>query len=223
MTQSLLDVTRELETLLANVAHVAARRRSIIRATVLHHEDIPNGLHRPLEEPYKTLIGDAWGRIERYIADSGLVQQKSFRVVTYRDVPIPTVIIDAYEALYLSAYGSDALKIGDDNQIHGTGKAEKGRTRSDQVETRGGAIQKKKLSASRTDVIKNLKSYQYKLKVDKRLRKMSKEIGEFLSDAEPTTVFHRCTSCKKTGESDWKHCPRCGAEMEQIDAQLSKS
>ena len=198
------------------VVAVQGLRRDEIKRTVLHHEDTPDGVHRPLQEPYRTQIGDAWGRIERLVTDSGLVQQKTFKVVTYRDVPIPEAIVDAYETLYLAVYGSDALRIGDDNAIHGSGKAERGRTRSDQIETRGGAIQKKKLSASRKDVIKHGPSYAYKVKVDKRLRKMAKEIQAFVARVEVPNGYYRCTACKRIGEDDWKHCPRCGELMEHV-------
>lgn len=225
MTQELLDLTRKLDELLTAVAYTAALRRAEIRRTVQPIDNVPNGVHRPLQEPYRSEIKVLWDRIERHIGESGLVQTRSFRVVSYRDVPIPNHIIDAYESLYLSAYGSDALRIGDDNQIHGSGKAERGRVKSDQVETRGGAIQKKKLSASRKDVIKHLPSYQFKLKVDKRLRKMSKEIGAFLADTAESSIYHRCVKCKRIGEEEWNHCPRCGQEMEQVntDEKLSTS
>ena len=138
-------------------------------------------------------------------------------VPTSGDRLTPKAFLEAYELLFVEVFGSGAI-VQDDTHIHGSGKAKRGRTASDQVETRGGAIQKKKLSASQKNVIKSQRAFNEKTKIDKRLRKLGKEIYEWLSKEQtaPTEFYLRCGKCKKHAEDDWLHCPRCGHQTERV-------
>lgn len=139
-------------------------------------------------------------------------------VPTSGDRLTPAAFLEAYELLYVETYGSGAI-FQDDTQIHGSGKAQRGRVKSDAVETRGGAVQKKKLSASQKNVIKSQRAFNEKTKIDKRLRKMGKEIFEYLNkEAVSNPQFYmKCTKCKKHAEDEWMFCPRCGAKTERIN------
>jgi len=138
-------------------------------------------------------------------------------VPTSGDRLTPPPFLEAYELLFVETYGSGAI-VQDETHIHGSGKAQRGRTSSDQVETRGGAIQKKKLSASQKNVVKSQRAFNEKTKVDKRLRKIGKEIYEFLNKEQhkPTEWWMRCSKCKKHAEDEWQFCPRCGAPTERM-------
>lgn len=139
-------------------------------------------------------------------------------VPTSGDRLTPAAFLEAYELLYVETFGSGAI-VQDDNHIHGTGKAQRGRTKSSDVETRGGAVQKKKLSASQKNVIKSQRAFNEKTKIDKRLRKMGKEILEYLNKEATKKVdfYMRCSKCKKHAEDEWQFCPRCGATTERIN------
>lgn len=139
-------------------------------------------------------------------------------VPTSGDRLTPQAFLEAYELLYVETYGSGAI-VQDDTHIHGTGKAQRGRTKSSDVETRGGAVQKKKLSASQKNVIKSQRAFNEKTKIDKRLRKMGKEILEYLNKEATKKVdfYMRCSKCKKHAEDEWQFCPRCGATTERIN------
>lgn len=138
-------------------------------------------------------------------------------VPTSGDRLTPTAFLEAYELLYVETYGSGAI-VQDDNHIHGTGKAQRGRTKSSDVETRGGAVQKKKLSASQKNVIKSQRAFNEKTKIDKRLRKMGKEIFEWLNkeQTEPVHYWVRCSKCKKHAEDGYAFCPWCGNKTEKV-------
>lgn len=138
-------------------------------------------------------------------------------VPTSGDRLTPAAFLEAYELLFVETYGSGAI-VQDDNQIHGSGKAQRGRTKSSDVETRGGAIQKKKLSASQKNVIKSQRAFNEKTKIDKRLRKMGKEILEYLNKEATTNpqFYMRCAKCKKHAEDNWEFCPRCGHRTERV-------
>ena len=139
-------------------------------------------------------------------------------VPTSGDRITPAPFLDAYKLLYDEVFGTGAI-FQDDTQIHGTGKAIRGRTRSDAVETRGGAVQKKKLSASQKNVIKSQRAFNEKTKIDKRLRKIGKEIYEFINKEKAITHdwYVRCSKCKKHMDDDYLFCPRDGAPAERVN------
>lgn len=139
-------------------------------------------------------------------------------VPTSGDRLTPAPFLEAYQLLHDETYGTGAI-FQDDTAIHGTGKAQRGRVRSDEVETRGGAVQKKKLSASQKNVIKSQRAFNEKTKIDKRLRKIGKEIYEWLNKekAAPAEFWTRCSKCKKHTEDDWQFCPRDGAPVERVN------
>lgn len=138
-------------------------------------------------------------------------------VPTSGDRLTPAPFLEAYQLLHDETYGTGAI-FQDDTAIHGAGKAIRGRVRSDAIETRGGAIQKKKLSASQKNVIKSQRAFNEKTKIDKRLRKIGKEIYEWLNkeNLKPAEYWTRCSKCKKHTEDDWQFCPRDGARTERV-------
>ena len=139
-------------------------------------------------------------------------------VPTSGDRLTPAPFLEAYQLLHDETYGTGAI-FQDDNAIHGAGKAQRGRIRSDAVETRGGAVQKKKLSASQKNVIKSQRAFNEKTKIDKRLRKLGKEIYDWINKEQisPTEYWTRCSKCKKHTEDDWQFCPRDGAATERVN------
>lgn len=122
---------------------------------------------------------------------------------------LPQGLVEAYETLYIRAYGSDAPYLGDPISIHGSGKALRGRIKTSETEKRAGAFQKKKLSASRTSIIQDQKAFDIKDKIDKKLRRVSREIYSLLNNQE-TVVRSVCSKCRRLGEPEWKYCPACG-------------
>lgn len=139
-------------------------------------------------------------------------------VPTSGDRLTPAPFLEAYQLLFMETYGSGAI-FQDDTQIHGTGKAQRGRTKSSDIETRGGAVQKKKLSASQKNVIKSQRAFNEKTRIDKRLRKMGKEIYDWINkeNLKPTEYWTRCSKCKKHTEDDWQFCPRDGQPTERVN------
>lgn len=127
----------------------------------------------------------------------------------------PTPFMDAYELLHITAYGSDSLNIGDPNKVEDSGKAFRGRVKSDQVEKRGGAIQKRKLSASQTSIIKNERAFNQKARVDKRLRTIAREILRELEDPNRGRVEQKCPGCGRFVST--RFCGHCGRKVDAND------
>lgn len=136
------------------------------------------------------------------------------RTRQHRTELMPPQIMEAYELLFITAYGSNAIFIGDPQSIHGTGKAQRGRTRSDQVETRGGAIQKKRLAASQKNTVLDQSAFNLKTRIDKRLRHLARDIyADLAPDANPTPPPVHCPQCNREIKPHYRFCPRCGDRM----------
>ena len=225
LTYLMVNLAEQLEA----AARTDASRRAIIDdMTHDAYTHPPDAQGRTQDASDTALLSSINERIKRAAAQITILApthtKETYVARPAQDVPTsgdrltPAAFLEAYELLYVETYGSGAI-VQDDNHIHGTGKAQRGRTKSSDVETRGGAIQKKKLSASQKNVIKNQRAFNEKTRIDKRLRKMGKEIFEYLSkEAQTQAKFYmRCTKCKKHAEDEWKFCPRCGSETEQIN------
>lgn len=145
---------------------------------------------------------------------------RRMRVVTVDEMTasreqLPTPIRDAYELLFIQAYGSDpAISSGDPVVKPGIGKPQV-RVSTNRDQGIGGAASGggKRPGASTRNIIKDRRAYEMKIKVDRRLRRLSKEIFDFLAGAETMREVNVCSRCARIGEDDWRFCPSCGFEM----------
>jgi len=224
LTVVMLQLAHTLE----NAARQDAIRRAIIDDMTHDAYVMPLDADKRPQDVSDAKLRDAHARIVE-AAKKITILQPTHTKETYvarpaQDVPTsgdrltPQAFLEAYELLYIETYGSGAI-VQDDNHIHGTGKAQRGRTKSSDVETRGGAVQKKKLSASQKNVIKSQRAFNEKTKIDKRLRRIGKEILVYLNHEAQTRpdFYMKCTKCKKHAEDDWQFCPRCGAKTERVN------
>ena len=101
---------------------------------------------------------------------------------------VPDAFLQAYDLLYTSAYGTGALVIGDPNKIHESGKPLRARTSSSQTQKRGGAVEKKRLSASQKNIIRSEPAFHLKRRIDKRLRSLAREIYEELNSSDANVL-----------------------------------
>lgn len=143
-----------------------------------------------------------------------LVNLRKWSPVSQRYHPaefLPDFIVSAYEILYVETYGSDAQYLGDPNALsHLPLRAP---LNSNQNQTRGVAVQKKKLSSSQRSPLKNERAFRIKQKYDRKLRKVMRELKTELADREAPPQ-PRCSRCARLGDGDWMYCPACGHRME---------
>jgi hypothetical protein len=221
------SMMRLAEALEEAVIHDARRRTAIDDMTHMSYVEPLDADRRP-QDAYGARIASLHERI-RNAAQRITILAPTHTKETYvarpaQDVPTsgdrltPAAFLEAYQLLHDETYGTGAI-FQDENAIHGAGKAQRGRTKSDAVETRGGAVQKKKLSASQKNIIKSQRAFNMKTKIDKRLRKMGKEIFDYLNKEAASKVdfYMRCSKCKKHAEDEWQFCPRCGATTERVN------
>jgi hypothetical protein len=67
--------------------------------------------------------------------------------------------------------------------------------------------------------LKNERLFKYKVKVDKRLRRLAREISAMVDGRNVVAAANRvCTGrCKKYGDAEWDYCARCGGPMRQVE------
>lgn len=169
-------------------------------------------------------------RLAEFMGSAGLRQSEIALAVLYL---LPKDFRDAYEALYHRALKVEGDKgareswielKGDDEgmestRLGGVGKASGARrSRLKEGETLGGmAGASGGKTYKRAWTIADEKALEMKSRVDKRLRKMARELRGFLEEAEGGAEDRvgeqkqcRGKNCKKFLDSGFKYCPWCG-------------
>lgn len=88
------------------------------------------------------------------------------------------------------------------------------RTSTNQTETRGGA--KGSRSSGGSDPLRSEAALAFKSKVDRKLRKITREMKVWLEGKATQEGLRRCTVCRTFGEPSWLYCPRDGKPMESL-------
>lgn len=130
-------------------------------------------------------------------------------------------LVTAYEALWIKTYGSGAGYIGDPNALvpQGAGgnqfKMGNSGERVYRGVAKGGGG-----SGSRRSIIKDEKAFNFKRKMDKRMRRMAAEINEFMVSSKVSGAGRElveagggapcCSGCKRFIERGWRFCASCG-------------
>lgn len=130
-------------------------------------------------------------------------------------------LVTAYEALWIKTYGSGAGYIGDPNALVPSGaggnqfKMGGSGERVYRGVAKGGGG-----SGSRRSIIKDEKAFNFKRKMDKRMRRMASEINEFMISSKVSGIevveagskgAPRCAGCKCFVDREWRFCASCGA------------
>ena len=131
---------------------------------------------------------------------------------------MPDTFVDAYGALWEAALVHPESSRGNsDANIRVAPRVRRARTSTGQTETRGPA-KRGKGGGSGKDVVKNEAALAAKQRIDRKLRKLTREMSLFLSSSEEERpVPRKCIRCKKYGEDEWAYCPYDGAAMMSED------
>lgn len=208
--QALLATTHRIAALAAELERTTAIRAQLIKR--LDPEQV-----QPDADALRNSLDQARASLTRLSTAFGLVAERREvkRVVIDGDELarlMPEKLVEAYSLLHYEVFEGQSVKSAPIDPS--TGKAVRGRTRSDQVETRGGAVQKSKYSQSTRDPIRDHRMYESKRKIDKRLRKLAGEIYALLNDApDDTTPLPRCSSCHRFGNDGDRYCSSCGCAV----------
>lgn len=140
---------------------------------------------------------------------------------------LPESFCDAYEALHVKAFRDGS---GDDNHpLNGNaGALEKAsgapvgqwRESSGTVTSIGamGAAKMKQVGKT-SKFMRDERAWKAKIKMDKRLRRMAKEMIAIVDGTSPKAASHRICSgkCKRLGDYEWKFCANCGGPMREME------
>jgi hypothetical protein len=147
---------------------------------------------------------------------------------------LPEAFMTAYEALHVRSFsdgsGSErhplSGRAAEIERADGKGK-DLWRTSSGQVSSIGsrrvGGGGSGKTVGKTSKFLGDERAWEFKRKIDKRLRRMAKEIlaeldsrGSHAGGAE-RGLHRRCAGkCGKLGDSDWLFCARCGSPMAEV-------
>jgi hypothetical protein len=135
------------------------------------------------------------------------------------DTDVPRRLREAYALLHHAAYGTDpAVSTGDPSVIRGLGRRGRARTSTNQeTEIPGARTNQKRPGANRRNIIKDRRAYEWKLRADRRMRRLAAEIEGFLSSSDPDAKVNQCSRCGRIGEDGWSYCPACGHPMELVE------
>jgi hypothetical protein len=125
------------------------------------------------------------------------------------------------------AIGERALGSGrgyDDTIVPGSGKKTTGRIKTSSAEASIGG--KKNRQGKSPEFIRSEAALGYRSKVDRKLRKIAREINYYLAtplDNTAESVQRRCAgSCKRMGDGEWLYCPWCAGPMEEVANRKEK-
>lgn len=149
---------------------------------------------------------------------------------------LPDGFVSGYEALTSRSLSDGMEGMGERTQAgaelgRADGKVTKGvgprgwRLNSggvDTVGTRNGGSDKKsrqKVVGKTSRTLRDERALRFKQKIDKRLRRIGKEIHAFLEDKEISPEGQRvCMGrCRRLGPEDWIFCSYCGGPMGETD------
>lgn len=141
---------------------------------------------------------------------------------------LPEAFVTMYEALVMVAL-DDGLG-GGAHPMSGRA-AEVGRADGkavNQWRTNSGAVTsmdrttgpKSKQVGKTARTMKDERAWRLKVKIDKRLRGLAREIQGYLDDScrVEELMYRVCTGrCRKFGDAEWSFCARCGGPMRELD------
>lgn len=147
---------------------------------------------------------------------------------------IPDGLVTAYEALWIKTYGSGAGYIGDPNSLtpDKAGGNQMKMSGSDERVHRGVAKGRAGGNASRKSIIKDERAFNFKRKIDKRMRRLASEIDEWMRSTKVAGVevgeggagdgAPRCGGCHKFIDREWRFCASCGGDLRAMRAFASR-
>lgn len=140
---------------------------------------------------------------------------------------LPELFTSTYEALYLKSLDDGMAGMGSRNDEKAalgiaegkpTGVARVSSSEVTSVGKLGPGSSKLVGKTSRT--MKDERAFRLKVKVDKKLRAIAREVQAFLEHRDMRLAAARVCAgkCKKFGDAEWTYCARCGGPMREVES-----
>jgi len=132
---------------------------------------------------------------------------------------LPQSFVDAYGALWGASLRHPQGTLGpDERDMVVAPRVKTSRTSTGQSVTRGVAKPEKRRGRS-VDPVVSLRYLREKARIDRKLRKITREIEAVLSGGRGLTVVKRCPKCQRFGDEEWVFCPREGAMLMVVEEE----
>jgi hypothetical protein len=148
---------------------------------------------------------------------------------------LPVTFVRAYRLICEAALRQPGSTLGPDTRgLYGSPRVVGPRTSSGRpsvmLEGRAGAKPEKRRGGSGSGVLRSERWLAVKGRVDRKLRKLAREMDQEISledavrsgsssdsEKEKLNRVVKCGRCKQFGESDWKWCPYDGHQMMEVE------
>lgn len=152
--------------------------------------------------------------VDRRVADAlSAAGWDGDRIATELMLLVPPAFRASYTRLFHTALKGDAgmdagaRRAAESAQL---GKADGNRTKDSQIAVQSGGGKRFK----KHWVIKDPKAFDFKARVDRRLRALARDIELTLEGGEIAESRH-CGGCGQMTSSSWRFCPSCGDNLEE--------
>lgn len=140
---------------------------------------------------------------------------------------LPTGFLFAYEILIHRAVVLSSSR-GYDSTVQkdaGRPTGGLGSTRSETVERRIGAGGGSRKFGGSRDLVRDEASLEFRRRIDRKLRKLGREMLVWLEGTRGKTTYRRCggRKCGAFADEEWNYCPKCGAATEERDRRGPRS
>jgi hypothetical protein len=152
--------------------------------------------------------------------EAGVAAQKARLTLVADELRmLPQSFVDAYGALWGASLRHPQGTLGpDERDMVVAPRVKRARTSTGQTETRGVAKAEKRRGRS-VDPVLSLRYLREKARIDRKLRKITREIEAVLSGGRGLTVVKRCPKCQRFGDEEWVFCPREGAMLMVVEEE----
>jgi hypothetical protein len=128
---------------------------------------------------------------------------------------MPAVFVDAYGALWEASLRHPQGSLGGPGgDIRVVPRVNTARTSSGQSLTRRGAHPEGKSGGSERDIVVSERMLREKGRVDRKLRKLAREVEGVLRGETKKTSGGRCWGCGRMTEGEWRYCPWDGVKVQ---------
>lgn len=140
---------------------------------------------------------------------------------------LPDLFATMYEALTLRALDDGMSGMGRRNDASAELGLSDGKPTGDARVSSGETTsvgklgpRKAKLVGKTARTMRDERMFGHKVRVDKKLRAMAREIEALLEGRDVRIMNVRVCAgkCKKFGDSEWTYCARCGGPMREVDS-----
>jgi hypothetical protein len=171
------------------------------------------------DKSLRAKVNDAAG-VGQMLPEAFSAAYEALFVGTFRDGDVDGGGSEGHSAHPMSGRG---MEVG---RSDGSG-AIRMRTSSGQVDTVGTKVKSGsgrsgggKDTRKTSNQLRNERLLREKTKVDKRLRRMAREIESMLRGEVHIEAVRRCAGrCGRLGQADWKYCPNCSGPMAEVDGE----